>query len=58
MPLESITWRKRQRMCRLAAQYLAHHRLEQVSCRFDVVGILRADVPRVEIVRDAFDLTI
>ena len=57
-PLESVTWQKRQRLSRMAVQYLAHRRLESALCRFDVVAITEdAGATRVEVVQNAFDLT-
>ena len=57
-PFESVTWRKRRRLCGMAAEYLRAHRLEGAPCRFDVVGVTEGGgaAPRVEIIRRAFDL--
>jgi len=56
-PAESVTRTKQQRLLRAAAHYLQHERLD-LPCRFDVVAILQADgEPRVEWIRDAFQLT-
>ena len=56
-PAESVTRAKQQRLLRAAALYLQRQRLD-LPCRFDVVAILQADgEPRVEWIRDAFQLT-
>ncbi len=56
-PAESVTWTKQQRLLRAAAFYLQRRRLD-LPCRFDVVAILQAeDEPRIEWIRDAFQLT-
>lgn len=38
-PLEAVDNRKQQRIFRCASQYLAGRGLEDVPCRFDVIGI-------------------
>lgn len=54
-PLEAVTPFKRQRVIRMALDYLARRRLSGVPCRFDVVGILVGEGgTRVEVVMDAF----
>lgn len=56
-PAESVTRIKQQRLLRAAAFYLQRQRLD-LPCRFDVVAILQTGVePRVEWIRDAFQLT-
>ncbi|MCB1823442.1 MAG: YraN family protein [Candidatus Competibacteraceae bacterium] len=56
-PAESVTRTKQRRLLRAAALYLQRQRLD-LPCRFDVVAILQADgEPRVEWIRDAFQLT-
>ncbi len=57
-PFESVTWRKRHRLCSMAAEYLLVHRLAGAPCRFDVVAIVESggSAPRVEIVQRAFDV--
>ena len=56
-PLESVTWKKRQRLSRMAAAYLCHKRLADVACRFDVISINeRQGAPTIELVRGAFDM--
>jgi putative endonuclease len=53
---ESVTAAKRQRVCEMAADYVARMRLEGRPCRFDVVSISMAGArPIVEVIRGAFD---
>jgi putative endonuclease len=54
-PLESITWQKRQRLGRMAAQYLSWKGLHRAGCRFDVVAITEEAGTRIEVIRNAFD---
>lgn len=52
---EAISARKRWRMVRLAAYYLATHAIEGVPCRFDVVSLsVRPGEARVQVCRNAF----
>ena len=56
-PFESVTWKKRQRLSRMAATYLCVKRLPVTPCRFDVVSIVeRQDTHTIELVRGAFDM--
>jgi putative endonuclease len=56
-PLEAVTYRKRRRLCAMAAEYLARCAPRLRSCRFDVVSVLlEGSEPRVDVVRSAFDL--
>ena len=56
-PLESVTWKKRQRLSQMAAAYLCHKRLAGVACRFDVISINeRQGTQTLELVRGAFDM--
>jgi len=57
-PLEAVTWQKRRRLCRMAETYLAHRKLGDAPCRFDVVAILEhVDGRRtIDVVRSAFEL--
>jgi putative endonuclease len=56
-PFESVTWKKRQRLSRMAATYLSVKRLPVVPCRFDVVSIVeQQDTHTIELVRGAFDM--
>jgi putative endonuclease len=53
---EAVTGPKRERIVRLALEYLMRHHLTDVPCRFDVVSIhFEADAPAVEIFQNAFD---
>jgi len=54
-PLEAVTRRKQNRLILLARIYLAHRRLCDVPCRFDVVGIrVDANGTDVQLVQNAF----
>ena len=56
-PLAAVTFRKRQRLIRMALDYLVRRGLSGVACRFDVVGVRAGDAEaaaRVEVVTDAF----
>jgi putative endonuclease len=55
---ESVTMRKRQRLARVALDYLARHRLLDGPCRFDVVAVDVNQVgPAIEVYRNAFDVS-
>ena len=54
---DAVTWRKRQRIVRLAHEFVARARLPDVPCRFDVVSVAaRGDGrgPMVEVYPGAF----
>jgi len=54
----AVDGRKQARLIRLAADYLAHHRLRTRSCRFDVV-LLKSGAPRraeIEHIENAFEV--
>ena len=54
--LESVDRRKRRRLALLAADYLAHRRLEDRRARFDVIAIEWQDgAPTIEHVENAFE---
>lgn len=54
-PEEAVTLQKQQRMVWMATDYLARHGLEEVACRFDVVGVnTRARPPVITVFEDAF----
>jgi putative endonuclease len=54
-PEEAVTLQKQQRLVWMATDYLARHRLEDVPCRFDVVGVNTAtDPPTIVVIDDAF----
>lgn len=50
----AVTWRKRQRLARVAVEFLARCGQSNVPCRFDVVVVTPAVVPRVEVYTHAF----
>jgi putative endonuclease len=52
----AVTWQKRQRLARVAIEFLARYGHSNVPCRFDVVVVTPADVPRVEVYTHAFML--
>jgi putative endonuclease len=52
----AVTPWKRRKIVAVAADYLARHRVDARTCRFDVVTVASdPDGPRVEIIRNAFD---
>ena len=54
-PVESVTWQKRQRIVRLASEYVMRHHLSDAPCRFDVVSIQFDDQrPVIEVYQNAF----
>lgn len=54
-PEESVDVRKQKRIIRSAMVYLKEHRLWDVPCRFDVVGVLGTEISHI---KDAFDMSI
>jgi putative endonuclease len=52
-PAAAVTAEKQRRLTRMAADYLARHRLERAPARFDVVGIVLTPW-RVDVFVDAF----
>ena len=58
-PLEAVDARKRRQLVALAAAYLAHHALDNVPCRFDVVEVIesRGGFARFRLLLNAFDAT-
>lgn len=58
-PFESVTWKKRQRLSRMAASYVFLKRLTGERCRFDVVSIVERDGTRtIELLKGAFDMEV
>jgi putative endonuclease len=56
-PFESVTWKKRQRLSRMAVSYLCAKRLAGVACRFDVVSVVEEHgTQTIELMRGAFDM--
>ena len=54
----AVTPWKRRKIVAVATDYLARHRVDARTCRFDVVTVAsEPDGPRVEIIRNAFDAT-
>ena len=52
---EAVTWQKRQRIVRLASEYVMRHHLSDAPCRFDVVSIQFDDGrPVIEVFQNAF----
>ena len=52
---EAVTWQKRQRIVRLASEYVMRHHLSESPCRFDVVSIQFDDGrPVIEVFQNAF----
>ena len=59
LPEEALSYDKRRRLSKLALGYLAHRRIEDTNCRFDVVSILmdnnRANkVKHIKLIKNAF----
>ncbi len=59
LPEEALSYDKRRRLSKVAMGYLAHRRIEDINCRFDVVSILMDDkkvrtVKRIELIKNAF----
>lgn len=50
-PLEAVDTRKQKTLFQCAQYYLMEHQLEDVSCRFDVIGI---EGTKITWIRDAF----
>ena len=58
LPAESVDARKRARLARVAALYLAREGAGEVPCRFDVVEVILGPTgrPAARVIRDAFQL--
>jgi putative endonuclease len=55
---EAVTANKRRTITRLALDYLMRHRLDECSCRFDVVSIhFESGTPVIDVYQNAFDAT-
>ncbi len=50
----AVTWQKRRRLARVAGEFLARCGQTNAACRFDVVVVTPAVVPRVEVYTHAF----
>ncbi len=55
-PFEAVTERKRRAITRVALEYLVSHGGPDRLCRFDVVAVYPGESPKVEIVRNAFEM--
>ncbi len=56
-PSEAVTWRKRERLKKLALYYLKVHKMLGASGRFDVIGLyLRDGIYQVQHIVDAFEV--
>jgi putative endonuclease len=54
-PVESVTKRKQQRLVSMAEQFVAHHGITEMPCRFDVVTVDISVTPsRIVVYQDAF----
>lgn len=58
-PAEAVNAPKQKQLTALASAYLAHHNLDDVPCRFDVVEVIERDgiPPRFTLLPGAFDAT-
>ncbi len=56
LPEEALSYDKRRRLSKLALGYLAHRRIKDTNCRFDVVSILMDNnrANHVKIIKNAF----
>jgi len=56
LPEEALSYDKRRRLSKLALGYLAHRRIKDTNCRFDVVSILMDTnkVKHVKLIKNAF----
>jgi len=59
LPEEALSYDKRRRLSKLALGYLAHRRIKDINCRFDVVSILMdnkkvSKVKHIELIKNAF----
>ncbi|PIU63414.1 MAG: YraN family protein [Armatimonadetes bacterium CG07_land_8_20_14_0_80_40_9] len=56
-PEEAVNYQKQKRIIKLAQGYLLNQKLDQVSCRFDVVSIIidqGGKIKSIKLIRDAF----
>ncbi len=56
LPEEALSYDKRRRLSKLALGYLAHRRIKDTNCRFDVVSILMdtRKVKYIKLIKNAF----
>ncbi|GIW86235.1 MAG: UPF0102 protein [Isosphaeraceae bacterium] len=60
-PVEAVTPRQQERICRVALRFMRYHELDRagVKCRFDIVAVLWPEDwgrPTIEHYRDAFSM--
>ena len=56
-PAAAVNQRKQRQLSRVALTYLNQKKLAEIPARFDVVAVeLIPPVPRIEVIRNAFDL--
>lgn len=59
--LEAVDFRKQQRICRVAMEYLQSHREDEGDARFDVIAIYRragTESASIEHIENAFDFSL
>jgi putative endonuclease len=56
LPKEAVNKRKQHKLSRCALSYLKEKHLCNQSCRFDVLSIIQDERPKLELLRDAFEL--
>lgn len=56
-PFEAITFRKRQQLIRVALEYISRNAHFDQEARFDVVGIITGTDEKIELIRNAFDIS-
>lgn len=56
LPMESVTFRKREQIVKVAQYYMKRYGIKNLPCRFDVVSILMVPdkTVQIELVQDAF----
>ncbi len=56
LPEEALSYDKRRRLSKLALGYLAHRRIKDTNCRFDMVSILMdtKKVKHIKLIKNAF----
>ena len=56
LPEEALSYDKRRRLSKLALGYLAHRRIKDTNCRFDVVSILMDNnrANNIKLIKNAF----
>ncbi len=55
-PELAVNQEKQKRMVKAALGYLKQKKMHQMACRFDVVAISGGEDPRVEVIRNAFEM--